>query len=893
MNRLFLIDGHALIFRMYYAFLRRPMINSKGEDTSILFGFTKFLLELIRREQPTHMAVMFDPHAKTFRHELCPDYKANRAAAPELVHAALEPLQQIMEALKIPVLMKPGFEADDVIGSVATREALHGFEVYMVTPDKDLGQIIDDHIYQYKPGKSGADSELFDKSRLCETYGISDPKHIIDILTLWGDASDNIKGVPGVGEIGARKLVSIYGTVENIYAHIGELTPRLQESLRTAEPYIRLSKKLATIRTDVEIDYSEQDLRMKATYTPAVAELFNHYEFNSLKGLLPTEEGFTAPELEPQKEALDCAELAPEAMVAAVQEAGRCAIAARKSPLAFEPLQVVVGCGTNYTVFDAGSLELRRLMTDPGIVKCGFDLKRTLLLFLENHVDWAGELHDVELMHYLLNPERPHKLEILADSYLNVDLEASAKPVAETPAQPAPQLDLFSAPAEAPQSAPAEDPLRLPREVAALYALSPLLRIELREQNLWDLYTRVEMPLIEVLADMEHTGVRVDPEPLREYSAQLGVELAQIEAQARELCGEPVLNLASPRQVGQVIFEKLALDPKVKKGRRGDYPTDEETLSELKDRHPFVGMVLEYRALRKLISTYLDPLPSLINPRTGRIHTTFNQALTATGRLSSVKPNLQNIPIRTARGCEIRKAFVSGSPNGYIVSADYSQIELRLMAELSGDPALVEGFNHGADIHADTASRIYGVPLAEVTPQQRRQAKVANFGIIYGISAFGLAQRMEISRSEAKAFIEQYFTHYPKVRSYMDRVVEEARSRGYVETLFGRKRFLPDLASRNPAVRALAERNAINAPIQGTAADIIKKAMISVYRGLKERGLRSKMVLQVHDELVLDVAADELQAVMELVKQEMEAVCSLSIPLTAECNYGKNWLEAH
>ena len=893
MNKLFLIDGHALIFRMYYAFLRRPMINSKGEDTSILFGFTKFLLELIRREQPTHMAVMFDPHAKTFRHELCPDYKANRAAAPELVHAALEPLQQIMEALKIPVLMKPGFEADDVIGSVATREALHGFEVYMVTPDKDLGQIIDDHIYQYKPGKSGADSELFDKARLCETYGISDPKHIIDILTLWGDASDNIKGVPGVGEIGARKLVSKYGTVENIYAHIGELTPRLQESLRTAEPYIRLSKKLATIRTDVEIDYSEQDLRMRATYTPAVAELFNHYEFNSLKGLLPTAEGFTAPELEPQKEALDCAELAPEAMAAAVQEAGRCAIAARKSPLAFEPLQVVVGCGTNYTVFDAGSLELRRLMRDPDIVKCGFDLKRTLLLFLENHVDWAGELHDVELMHYLLNPERPHKLEILADSYLNVDLESSAKPVAETPAQPAPQLDLFSAPVEAPQSAPAEDPLRLPREVVALFALSPLLRIELREQNLWDLYTRVEMPLIEVLSDMEHTGVRVDPQPLREYSAQLGVELAQIEAQARELCGEPALNLASPRQVGQVIFEKLALDPKVKKGRRGDYPTDEETLSELKDRHPFVGMVLEYRALRKLISTYLDPLPSLINPRTGRIHTTFNQALTATGRLSSVKPNLQNIPIRTARGREIRKAFVSGSPDGYIVSADYSQIELRLMAELSGDPALVEGFNHGADIHADTASRIYGVPLSEVTPQQRRQAKVANFGIIYGISAFGLAQRMEISRSEAKAFIEQYFTHYPKVRAYMDRVVEEARSRGYVETLFGRKRFLPDLASRNPAVRALAERNAINAPIQGTAADIIKKAMISVYRGLKERGLRSKMVLQVHDELVLDVPADELQAVMELVKREMESVCSLSIPLTAECNYGKNWLEAH
>ena len=895
MNRLFLIDGHALIFRMYYAFLRRPMINSKGEDTSILFGFTKFLLELIRREQPTHMAVMFDPHAKTFRHELCADYKANRAAAPELVHAALEPLQQILAALNIPVLMKPGFEADDVIGSVATREALRGFDVYMVTPDKDLGQIIDDHIYQYKPGKSGSDAEVYDKTRLCETYGISDPKHIIDILTLWGDASDNIKGVPGVGEIGARKLVSKYGTVENIYAHIAELTPRMQEAFKSAEPYIRLSKTLATIRTDVNIDYDEESLRLRAGYNAAVAELFNHFEFNSLKGLIPMADGTPAEAVEPRKEAVDCEEIAPEAMLAAVREAGRCAVTALRSALDFESPRAVVGCEKQYAVFDAASLEFRRLMADEAIVKCGFDLKRSMLLFLENHVELRGELHDAELMHYLLNPERPHKLEILCDSYLNLDLNAAeaapAAPIAEAPAQPA--LDLFSMPVETPKTAPAEDLSRIGREAVALYALTPLLRIELREQNLWDLYIRIEMPLIEVLADMEFTGVRVDPQPLRDYSVALGTELVEIEARARELAQEPLLNLASPRQVGKVIFEKLALDSKVKKSSRGDYPTDEETLSELKDRHPFVGLVLEYRAVRKLISTYLEPLPALINPRTGRIHTTFNQALTATGRLSSVKPNLQNIPIRTARGREIRKAFVASSPDGYIVSADYSQIELRLMAELSRDPALVEGFNNGADIHADTASRIFRVPLAEVTPEQRRQAKVANFGIIYGISAFGLAQRMEISRSEAKAFIEQYFTHYPAVKAYMERVVEEARGKGYVETLFGRKRFLPDLASKNPTVRSLAERNAINAPIQGTAADIIKKAMIGVYRALREQGLRSKMVLQVHDELILDVAADELEAVMKLVKEQMESVCSLSVPLTVECDYGKNWLEAH
>ena len=894
MNRLFLIDGHALIFRMYYAFLRRPMINSKGEDTSILFGFTKFLLELIRREQPTHLAVMFDPHAKTFRHELCADYKANRAAAPELVHASLEPLQQILEALQIPVLMKPGFEADDVIGSVATREALRGFDVYMVTPDKDLGQIIDDHIYQYKPGKSGGEAEVFDKARLCETYGISDPKHIIDILTIWGDASDNIKGVPGVGEVGARKLVSKYGTVENIYAHIAELTPRMQEAFRTAEPYIRLSKTLATIRTDVSLEYDEASLRLRAGYNAAVAELFNHFEFNSLKGLLPAAEGEIPTGEAPAKAAVDCGEESPEAVLSAVRAAGRCAISVLRAAVDFESPRAVVACDKQYAVLDATSLEFRRLMADETIIKSGFDLKRSLLLFLENSIELHGELHDAQLMHYLLNPERPHKLEILCDSYLNIDLDAgptATAPVEEAPAQPA--LDLFSAPVAAPVNAPAEDLSRAGREAVALYALTPLLRLELREQNLWDLYAQVEMPLIEVLADMEHTGVRVDPQPLRDYSAALGVELAQIEEQARALAEDPLLNLSSPRQVGKVIFEKLALDPKAKKSARGDYPTDEETLSELKDRHPFVGLVLEYRALRKLISTYLDPLPALINPRTGRIHTTFNQALTATGRLSSVKPNLQNIPIRTARGREIRKAFVAGSPDGYIVSADYSQIELRLMAELSRDPALIEGFNHGADIHADTASRIFRVPLAEVTPEQRRQAKVANFGIIYGISAFGLAQRMEIPRSEAKNFIQQYFTHYPAVKAYMDRVVEEARGKGYVETLFGRKRFLPDLASKNPTVRSLAERNAINAPIQGTAADIIKKAMIGVYRALRERGLRSKMVLQVHDELILDVAAEELEPVMELVKHEMESVCSLSIPLTAECDYGKNWLEAH
>lgn len=849
MNTLYLIDGHSLIFRMYYAFLRRPMINSKGEDTSILYGFTKYLLELIAREQPTHLAVMFDPPAKTFRHEMYPEYKATRTAAPELVKAALEPLTEIVTALNIPVLMKPGFEADDVIGTVAKDFAGRGFDVYMVTPDKDLGQIVDDHIFQYKPGKAGADKEILSKEAICSQYGISDPRQVIDILAIWGDAADNVKGVAGVGEVGARKLVAKYGSLEGIEAHLDELPAKQQAAFREALPHLGMSKDLVTIRTDVDIPVDEADLRIGQPHEEEVARLFKAYEFPSLRNLVPQLETVAAP----QRVTLDCTSVPVSAILQEARTAGR--VAVRLSD------RVILASGNNYC--SVTYTEAAPLLADETIEKWGFGLKHTAL---------KGPLYDIEIMHYLLNPERSHKLETLAAAYLDAELAESAQDG---------QLMLFDFEDKAGG-----------RECVAAGLIEPLLRKELQEQHLWELYTRIEMPLISILAQMESTGVRIDPKMLGEYSRVLTKELAGIEQEAREMAGEPTLNLSSPRQIGTVLYEKLDLNPRAKK-KKDSYPTDEETLNEIADRHPIVGKILEFRAVKKLLSTYIDPLPALISPTDGKVHTTFTQALTATGRLSSLKPNLQNIPIRTERGMKIREAFVPSDPDGWIVSADYSQIELRLMAHLSGDPHLVAGFAHGADVHRSTAARIFHIAPEDVTAEQRRHAKVANFGIIYGISAFGLSQRMGISRTEAKTFIEEYFRSYPGVKDYMDRVVAEAREKGYVETLFGRKRFLPDINSRNAVARGLAERNAINAPIQGGAADIIKLAMIAVSRRLDTEGLRSRMVLQVHDELVFDVVPDERERIVEIVKQEMESVCTLKVPLITECNYGKNWREAH
>ena len=853
MKTLYLIDGHSLIFRMYYAFLRRPMINSKGEDTSIIFGFTKYLLELIAREKPTHIAVMFDPPAKTFRHELDPEYKATRSATPELVKEALEPLTEIVRALNIPVLMKPGFEADDVIGTVAKRFAKEGFEVFMVTPDKDLGQIIGENINQYKPGKAGSENEIVTREDICGRFGICRPEQVIDILAIWGDSADNVKGVAGVGEVGARKLVSKYGSLEGILDHLDELSPKQREAFIEARPHLGLSKTLVTIKTDVDIDVTAADLEICAPDSGKMGELIARYEMNSLTGLLPEGAVAEAPKMK---------ELNP--VEVSFPEVERLARTASQVSVRLGD-GLILASGDRYCRTDLSDARARALLADESVDKVGFGLKSIYL---------KGNLYDVEIEHYLLNPEGTHSLPVLARSLLNVDLESR-----DTDGQ----AMLFDF----------EDSTS-PKECVAAAMVEPLLRKELQAQDMWELYTRIEMPLISVLAEMEDAGVRIDTAQLSAYSAELTEEVNRIEADAREMAGEPSLNLSSPKQLGAVLFEKLAIDPKMKKNSKGSYPTDEETLSALADRHPIVGKILEFRAAKKLVSTYLDPLPGLVNPRTGRVHTTFNQALTATGRLSSVRPNLQNIPIRTLRGQKIREAFVPADPDGWIVSADYSQIELRLMAHLSRDPHLVDGFLHGADVHRATAARIFhDGDMEAVTPEERRRAKVANFGIIYGISAFGLSQRMGIPRGEAKTFIEEYFKNYPSVKEYMDGAIQGAREKGYVETIFSRKRYLPDINAKNQVVRGLAERNAINAPVQGSAADIIKLAMIAVRDRMHREGLRSRMVLQVHDELVFDVTADERDRVIEIVKQEMEGVCRLAVPLTVECNYGKNWREAH
>lgn len=858
MEKLFLIDGHALIFKMYYAFLRRPMVNSKGVDTSILYGFTKYLLELIRREQPTHLAVMFDPPAKTFRHELSPEYKATRPAAPELVKQALEPLTDIVRALNIPVLMKPGFEADDVIGTIARRFASETMDVYMVTPDKDLGQIIDTHIIQYKPGKSGSDNEIVTRESICEKYGITDPKQIIDILAIWGDAADNVKGIDGVGEVGAKKLISKYGSVEGILEKRGELSPKLQESVAKAEAHLALSKRLVTIKTDVDIDCSAKDLLIESPDMARIKALFELYEFNSLTGLLPDGSSIILEE----KKKIETVETDGREIIAMARKEGSAAIRTTAS-------SVIIAVGERFARF--GFEQARETLEDSSITKMGFSLKEDMNLLRHCSIRLNGDLLDAELMHYLLDPERSHKIETLASIYLDAELMPQEQEGGSL---------LFDF-----------DDKAAVKECVALSQIVPSIAGELEKSNMMDLYKKVEMPLIEVLSDMECTGVKVDVRQLKAYSATLSGELASIEEEARAIAGEPQLNLSSPKQVGIVIYEKFGLNPKVKKSRNDSYPTDEETLRELE--HPFVEKLLEFRALKKLISTYLDPLPALINPATGKIHTTFNQALTATGRLSSSKPNLQNIPIRSERGMKIREAFIASDPEGCIVSADYSQIELRVMAHLSKDEGLVEGFLEGADVHRATAARIFHKKQEEVTAVERSRAKVANFGVIYGISTFGLAQRMGISRSESKAFIEEYFASYPQVRYYIDNAVSKAREKGYAETLFGRKRFLPNINSRNQVIRSLDERNAVNAPIQGTAADIIKLAMTAVHRRIKEAGLKSRMILQVHDELVFDVAAGEKDIVMEIVKKEMESVCTLAVPLSVECDYGKNWKEAH
>lgn len=852
------------------------MVNSKGEDTSIIFGFTKYLLEIISKEQPSHFVICFDTHAKTFRHEAYSEYKATRTASPQLVIDAVEPLTKIAEAMHIPVVMMDGYEADDLICSLARKFASSQMDVYMVTPDKDLGQVVDDHIFQYKPGKSGSGSEIVDKAGICSHYGIQSPSQIIDILTIWGDASDNVKGVKGVGEIGAQKLIGYWGSVENIYANLDKLSAKLRENFQQASDYIYLSKFLITIKSDIDLPYSEQDFEITACYDAKVAEIFSHYEFTSLKNMLPKCSGLPEKIVESIKP-LVVTEHSFDDILVLAEKTSEIAIIGNDN--------LCLAVGEAYCFCKHDDSRMSDLLANPFIAKIGFGLKELEKTLLKEGKNLQGELYDIEIMHYLINPERSHRIDYLAKSYLqkSVDSIVTAKQMV--------QGDLFTTMDDA--QTPKEDMIKIAREASACSLLKPLVAEEMAAEGLMNLYLQIEMPLIAVLASMEYEGVKVDVDALLEYGKALSAQLVIVEDEAREMVDDSSLNLASPRQIGVVLFEKLKLDDKAKKNQNNNYSTDEETLSDLLDKHPIVGKILEYRGLRKLISTYIDPFPQLVDPNTGKIHTTFNQSQTATGRLSSLRPNMQNIPIRSEQGQQIRKSFVSSFPGGYIVSADYSQIELRIMAHLSGDEGMIADFLSGHDIHSATAAKIFHVSVEDVSKVQRAKAKTANFGIIYGISAFGLSQRLSISRQESKELIDHYFDHYPGVKTYIENAVKTCRKQGYVETIFGRRRMLPDINAHNANIRKFAERNAVNAPIQGSAADIIKIAMIKVFETMREKCLKSKMVLQVHDELIFDVCPDELDVVISIAKEQMENVCKLSVPLIVDCGKGTNWLEAH
>ena len=887
-KRIFLIDGHALVFKMYYALLRRPMVNSKGVDTSILYGFTKYLLELIDRQKPEYLAVAFDPPGGSFRNKLYPAYKANRDATPQLVIDALDPLCEICRAMDIPVLMIPGFEADDVVGSMAKRAEREGLKVYMVTPDKDYGQLVSPNIYQYKPPKSGSDPEILDCAAVCAKYGIDRTEQVIDMLAICGDASDNVPGVKGVGEVGAGKLIRSYGSLEGIYEHIDELSPRQKQMFEEARDHIDLSKVLVTIKTDIEIDVPTESMAMDGQVEKRICELFDLYEFGSLKRYLNS---FRIKDIheetKPRKNDVPFREVSAEEICRAATVSGCCAIVPEgKDSLAVavpdgkDSLAVAVPDGKNSLAVavpegkemmvakgDRGLFE--ECLNNPDLKVYCCDIKEWLK---DNCI--AGTLMDCSLMDYVNNPEKSHRFDSLVSSLLGVEL----KPKEANPT-------LFGE-----DESEEDDGKGALLACAATLQLGRLLEAELARQGLSDVYLKIEEPLIRVLAKMEKDGVKMDLDSLRSFAAGLREEVQQREEKIRAMAGNPNLNISSPKQIAALLYDELQL---LQRKKKGNDSTDEETLLSIEDRHPIVREILEFRAAKKLLSTYIEPFPGYISRSDGKIHTCFNQALTATGRLSSSNPNLQNIPIRSERGKEIRKAFVPSREGGVIMSADYSQIELRIMAHLSQDRHLIEAFNSGLDVHKATAAKIFGIDSSEVSAEQRRIAKTANFGIMYGISAFGLSQRLSCSRAEAKQIIDDYFESFPAIRSFIEDTLTAARENGYVETIFGRRRFVPDVNSRNGTVRALAERNAVNAPIQGTSADIIKMAMAGVDRRLSEAGLKSRMVLQIHDELLFDALEEEIDTLKAIVVEEMENVVRLSVPLTVECDYGKNWLEAH
>jgi DNA polymerase-1 len=920
MNKLFLLDAYAIIFRAYYAFINRPTINSKGLNTSAILGFCNTLREIIDKEHPTHLGVAFD-HGKTFRHEAYPPYKAQREETPEDIKLSVPYIKEILQAMHIPVLQADGFEADDVIGTLATKAGKAGVETYMLTPDKDYGQLIAPNVFMFKP-RHGGGYDKIGESEIKEKYGIDSAHKVIDLLALMGDSADNYPGCPGVGEKTAVKLINEFGSCEELLAHADQLKGKMREKVENAKDDIKMSKFLATIRTDVPIELNLDELKMTEPDEKQLSELFAQLEFKRLAEKFLRKAENTKNNAPKQPSLFDeiptnGQAVAENSILASLkttsheyqlidnkQDASQLYDFLRTkkilsldtettstSPVDAELVGLSFAVEENkayYVAIPANREEalqyvniFKPLYENTETLKVGQNIKYDYEVLRNYGVDIQGPMFDTMLAHYVLQPELHHNMDFMAETllhYRTVHIEELIGPKGKHQKN---MRDLDPKEVYEYAAEDADVTLKLKN------VLEPMLKEKGMERLFWD----IEMPLVKVLADMELNGVCLDTDSLKETEHIFKERMARYEQHAYELAGE-TFNISSPKQVGDILFGKMQLVDKPKKTRTGQYVTSEEVLLQLRDKAPIVDDILNYRGLKKLLGTYVEALPLLINKRTGHIHTSFNQAVTATGRLSSSDPNLQNIPVRDDDGKEIRKCFVP-EPGCLFFSADYSQIELRIMAHLSGDENMIEAFREGLDIHRATAAKIWKEPLDEVTDAQRKKAKQANFGIIYGITAFGLAQRMGIPNGEARQLIQDYFATFPKVHAFMESAIATAREKKYAETMFGRRRYLPDIDSKNGTVRGFAERNAINAPIQGSEADIIKIAMIRIWRRFKKEGIRSKMILQVHDELNFSVYPEEKEKVEDIVLTEMQNACQLSVPLIADAGWGKNWLEAH
>ena len=920
MDRLFLLDAYALIYRSYYAFLKNPRINSKGLNTSAIMGFVNTLNEVITKEQPTYMAVAFD-HGKTFRHEAFPAYKAQREETPEDIRASVPIIKDILEAYHIPVLQADGFEADDVIGTLATAAGREGIETYMLTPDKDYGQLVGGNVYIYRP-RHGGGYDTLGESEVTQKYGIATTAQVIDLLALMGDSADNFPGCPGVGEKTAAKLITQFGSIDNMLAHTDEIKGKLREKVECAVDDIRMSRFLATIRTDVPIALDLEKMKMTSPDEEQLEKIFQELEFRALTdkiikkvkntpknddlqldlfgefaaesqgepknasilGLKETPHDYQLIESEEEARKLRDYFLTKKILSFDTETTSTNAIDAELVGLSFaveEFKAVYVAVPAEREAAQRMVDIFRPLYEDEHIMKVGQNIKYDYEVLRRYGIEVRGPMFDTMLAHYIVQPELHHNMDYMAETLLgyqtiHIDQLIGPRGKGQRSMRDLQPQEVYEYAAE---------------DADVTLRLKNVLEQKLKEVDGERLFYDIEMPLVPVLAEMELTGVCLDTAALTETGKNFNRRLAEYEQKIYAEAGE-TFNISSPKQVGDILFGKMKIVDKPKKTKTGQYVTSEEVLTQLRSRAPIVDDILSYRGLKKLLGTYVEALPRLINPRTGHIHTCFNQAITATGRLSSSDPNLQNIPIRDDDGKEIRKSFVP-EPGCLFFSADYSQIELRIMAHLSQDEHMLDAFRSGTDIHAATAAKIWHVPVEEVTPEQRKKAKQANFGIIYGISTYGLAQRMNISNSEARQLIDDYFATFPRVKAYMDEAIAICREKGYAETIYHRRRYLPDIASRNATVRGFAERNAINAPIQGSEADIIKVAMIHIFKRFATEGLRSRMILQVHDELNFSVYPEEREQVERIVIEEMENACRLSIPLTADAGWGANWLEAH